>query len=99
MTSFMAAKALADVCEALMQIELDCRCWRRSQGATMAFHLEKAESVYRKWYLKHKERLSAKRKKLYAENPEYRERALEASKKYRDTGSAVAPMPNSLWCK
>jgi hypothetical protein len=40
---------------------------------------------YREWYQQNKERLSAKRKKLYAENPEYRQRALEASKKHRDT--------------
>jgi hypothetical protein len=34
-----------------------------------------------------KERLSAKRKKLYAENPEYRQRVLAASKNYTENGA------------
>ena len=48
----------------------------------MALTFEKAKphrSQFREWYQKNKERLSAKRKKLYAEDPEYRRRALEAS--------------------
>jgi hypothetical protein len=43
--------------------------------------LQKTESVFRKWYEKNRERLSEKRKKLYAEDPEYRQRLLEASRK------------------
>jgi len=35
------------------------------------------------WYEKNKQQLSEKRKKLYAENPEYRERAIEASRRHR----------------
>ena len=54
----------------------------------MALIFEKTKpkgAEFRKWYQQNKERLSAKRKKLYAENPEYRQRALEASKKHGDT--------------
>ena len=42
-------------------------------------------STFRKWYQQNKERLSAKRKKLYAKDPEYRQRALEAGKRRADT--------------
>jgi predicted DNA-binding transcriptional regulator AlpA len=49
----------------------------------MALILKMKESNYSSWYEKNKQRLSAKRKKLYAENPEYRERALEASRRRR----------------
>ena len=35
------------------------------------------------WYQQNKQRLSEKRKKLYAENPEYREQRREASRRYR----------------
>lgn len=39
------------------------------------------KSNYQEWYEQNKQRLSAKRKKLYAEDPEYRRRALEASRR------------------
>jgi hypothetical protein len=45
--------------------------------------LKNAKSSYQKWYQKNQKQLSAKRKKLYAENPEYRERALAASRRRR----------------
>ncbi len=45
--------------------------------------LTSLKSNYEKWYEKNKQKLSEKRKKLYAENPEYREQRLEASRRYR----------------
>jgi hypothetical protein len=54
--------------------------------------LPKKKSTYQKWYEKHKERISAKRKKLYAENPEYREQRIEASRRYR-SGERTPPAP------
>jgi len=54
--------------------------------------LPKKKSSYQKWYEQHKERISAKRKKLYAENPEYRERAVEASRRRR-SGEQTPPVP------
>jgi hypothetical protein len=59
----------------------------------MALIFEKTKpkgSYYREWYQQNKERLSAKRKKLYAENPEYRQRALESGKKHGNI--EVSPM-------
>jgi hypothetical protein len=50
------------------------------------------ESSYRRWYEKNKEQLSEKRKKLYAEDPEYRQRALEASRRRR-RGEHTLPIP------
>jgi hypothetical protein len=58
----------------------------------MALILKKKESGFRNWYEKRKQRLSEKRKKLYAENPEYRQRALEASRRYR-RGERTLPTP------
>jgi MerR HTH family regulatory protein len=58
----------------------------------MALILHKKESAFQKWYRKNKQRLSEKRKKLYAENPEYRQRALEASKRRR-RGEPTLPKP------
>jgi hypothetical protein len=49
----------------------------------MVLILKKKESGFRNWYEKNKQRLSEKRKKLYAENPEYRQQALEASRRRR----------------
>ena len=56
----------------------------------MALIIEKTKpkgSGFRKWYQQNKERLAAKRKKLYAENPEYRQRVLAASKNYTESGA------------
>jgi hypothetical protein len=47
---------------------------------------------YRKWYEKNKERLSAKRKQRYADDPEYRQRAIERSRRHR-RGESPAPLP------
>ena len=61
----------------------------------MALTFEKAKPKglgFRKWYEQNRERLSAKRKKLYAENPEYRQRALEARKR-RLSGEPVLAIP------
>ena len=52
----------------------------------------KKESTYQKWYQKNQQRLSDKRKKLYAENAEYREQRLEASRRYR-RGERTLPVP------
>lgn len=49
----------------------------------MTLILKKAPSSYSQWYDKNKRRLSEKRKKLYAEDPEYRRRQLESNKKRR----------------
>ena len=43
------------------------------------------------WYQKNKQRLSEKRKKRYAEDSEYRERALKASRRYR-SGERTPPV-------
>jgi hypothetical protein len=53
---------------------------------------KKKESGFRNWYEKNKQRLSEKRKKLYADNPEYRQRALEASRRHR-RGERSLPTP------
>ena len=53
------------------------------------------ESSYSEWYKKNRQRISEKRKKLYAGNPEYRERALAASREYRE-GRIIGPA-NSEW--
>jgi hypothetical protein len=50
------------------------------------------QSSYRRWYEENKQRLSEKRKRLYADDPEYRERALEASKR-RMRGEQTLPVP------
>jgi hypothetical protein len=55
----------------------------------------KKKSAYGAWYQENKQRLSEKRKKLYAENPEYRQRAVEASRRYRsgERSPLVSPVP------
>jgi len=58
----------------------------------MVLILKKTKSRFRKWYEPNRERLSQKRKKRYAEDPEYRQRALEASKRYRG-GERTLPKP------
>lgn len=58
----------------------------------MALVLRKTRSSFGDWYQKNKQQLSDKRKKLYAENPEYRQRALESSKKRR-SGEPILAMP------
>jgi hypothetical protein len=58
--------------------------------------IKKKKSTYqRDWYQKNKERLSEKRKKLYAENAEYREQRVEASRRYRrgERSPQVAAVP------
>jgi hypothetical protein len=54
--------------------------------------LKNTKSTYQAWYHKNKQRLAAKRKKLYAENPEYRQRAVESSRRYR-RGERTPPTP------
>ena len=58
----------------------------------MALILKKTESSFNDWYQKNKQRLSEKRKRLYAENPEYRQRSLEASRRRR-RGELTLPIP------
>ena len=50
------------------------------ESSGMALILKKRESGFRNWYENNQQRLSEKRKKRYAEDPEYRQRALEASR-------------------
>jgi MerR HTH family regulatory protein len=58
----------------------------------LALIIKEKESSFRRWYAKNKERLWEKRKKLYAEDLEYRQRALEGSKRYR-RGERTLPKP------
>jgi hypothetical protein len=58
----------------------------------MALILKKTNSRFSEWYQHNKQLLSEKRKKLYAEDPEYRQRALEASRRYR-RGERTLPTP------
>jgi len=56
-------------------------------------------SYEQQWYQKHKKRLSAKRKKLYVENTEYRQKAQERSMQYRNgerTPTIPADAPISM---
>jgi MerR-like DNA binding protein len=54
--------------------------------------LKIAKSNYRDWYQKNKQRLSQRRKTQYATNAEYRQRALEASRRRR-RGERTPPTP------
>src|SRR6266851_8456252 len=54
--------------------------------------LPKKKSSYQAWYEQNKQRLAAQRKKLYAENPEYRQKAIEASRRRR-SGNQTPPAP------
>jgi MerR HTH family regulatory protein len=58
----------------------------------MALIMKKATPSSRKWYEENRQRLSEKRKGRYAEDLEYRQRALEASRKYR-RGEQTLPIP------
>lgn len=63
----------------------------------MTLILPKKESSFHNWYQKNKERLSAKRKKRYAEDPEYRQRALEASRRRsRGDRSLITPPEDAI---
>jgi hypothetical protein len=61
----------------------------------MALILKK-ESAFQRWYKKNKQVLSEKRKKLYAEDLEYRQRALENSRKRRRGESTLTTPPDAL---
>jgi MerR HTH family regulatory protein len=50
------------------------------------------KSSYQKWYEQNKQELSQKRKQRYSEDAEYRQRAVEASRRYR-RGEGTAPPP------
>jgi hypothetical protein len=58
----------------------------------MALILKEKESSFRRWYNANKQRLSEERKKRYAQDPEYRQRQLESSKRYR-RGERCLPNP------
>ena len=64
---------------------------------TVIFNQRQEASSFGEWYQKNRERISEQRKKLYAENPEYRERKLAASKQYRETGSSAQPTPSGCF--
>jgi len=55
----------------------------------------KKKSSYQKWYEQHKQELSEDRKNRYREDPEYRQRRIEASRNYRK-GELRPPVPAGL---
>jgi len=61
----------------------------------VALILKKKESSFRKWYQQNKERLSQERKQRYAQDSEYRQRAVEASRRRR-RGESIPTMPPSV---
>jgi predicted DNA-binding transcriptional regulator AlpA len=54
-----------------------------SRVSSMALILEEKKSPYRRWYEKNQQTLSERRKKRYAEDSEYRQRAIERSQRRR----------------
>jgi MerR HTH family regulatory protein len=54
--------------------------------------INNVKSTYQKWYQQNQPRLSEKRKKQYAENPEYRQKVIEASRRRR-SGDQTPPAP------
>jgi MerR HTH family regulatory protein len=60
----------------------------------MTLILTKTESSFRRWYAKNRERLSQKRKQRYAEDAEYRQRAVEGSRRRRGGGANSTTPPN-----
>ncbi len=54
--------------------------------------LKKPKSSNQRWYEKNKQRLSEKRKRLYAENSEYRQKAIDRSRRRR-SGEQLPAMP------
>ena len=54
----------------------------------------KKQSAFQRWYGKKKQWHSEKRKKRYAEDPEYRQRALEASRRYRRGERTLPTLPD-----
>jgi MerR HTH family regulatory protein len=50
------------------------------------------KSSYQKWYEQNKQELSQKRKQRYSEDAEYRQRAVEGSRRYR-RGERTPPTP------
>jgi hypothetical protein len=54
--------------------------------------LPKKKTSYQRWYEQNKQRLSEERKKKYAENSEYRQRVIEASRRRRN-GEETSPAP------
>jgi len=59
----------------------------------MALNLPKKQSASRRWHEKNKQRRSDERKKKYAEDAEYRQRCLEASRRYRRGERTLTPPP------
>jgi predicted DNA-binding transcriptional regulator AlpA len=49
----------------------------------MALILQQKESSFRRWYAKNRQMISENRRQRYAQDPEYRQRALEASRRRR----------------
>jgi predicted DNA-binding transcriptional regulator AlpA len=56
----------------------------------------KKKSTFRNWYAKNKHRLSQERKQRYAQDPEYRQRALEASRRRRRGESTLRTRPEGF---
>src|SRR4051794_36676 len=60
----------------------------------MALILKKKELSFSRWYKANKERLSQERRQRYAQDPEYRQRQLEASRRRRRGESTPRMPPN-----
>jgi predicted DNA-binding transcriptional regulator AlpA len=60
----------------------------------MTLILKQKESSFRRWYAKNKERLSQERRLRYAQDPKYRQRALEASRRRRRGESNPSKPPD-----
>jgi hypothetical protein len=59
----------------------------------MTLNLKK-ELAFGKWYAKNRQILSETRKQRYAQEPEYRQRQLEASKRYRRGERSLRTLPD-----
>jgi hypothetical protein len=60
----------------------------------MTLIMKQKESSFSRWHAKNKQRLSEKRKKLYANNSEYRQRALDASRRHKRGELTVTTPPD-----
>jgi hypothetical protein len=59
----------------------------------MTLIVKQKESSFRRWYAKNKERLSHERRQRYAQDPKYRQRALEASRSRRHGERGLTTTP------
>lgn len=52
----------------------------------------KSSEYFARWYEEHKDELSQKRKQRYANDPEYRQKALDARKKQLEANRGLSPL-------